>query len=386
VLLAAGVVGGIAGLFPAYSTGQSLASASYQLLPHVIDLVVWAAAAVLVLLGGSRVRVGGLLGAGLSAVTFGLFATDLANATAGHGGVGAGMVVTLGGWLACALGSVLALVASRDGRAADGTRGSDGAQGADGARRVLRRPRRSDIGAVTLLVLCAIGTAASFVPSWDSVTVAQPSTGATQTQISGNAFDAPGWVIFATMVTVVALVAMASAAALWRPARHGSALLAGAVVAMAGQAISALLQLSHLASPEASGLTPAQAQADGLTFSSGVTSIFWVYVVFVVATAISCAWLATAPNGAPGNPLPAHPGAPYPAGGYQAGSYPATPYPTGAGARDSSVPGDDAVAGAGERAADDAERGAAGEEHQADGEEHPADGEEHPADNEVSTP
>jgi hypothetical protein len=59
------------------------------------------------------------------------------------------------------------------------------------------------------------------------------------------------------------------------------------------------------------GFSAAQAQADGLTISSGVTSIFWVYVVFVIAMAISCAWLATAPNGAAGNPLPAYPGPAY---------------------------------------------------------------------------
>jgi hypothetical protein len=371
-LLAVGVLLGIVGLFPAYFTGQSLASASDQLVPHVMDLVAWTAAAAIVVIGGSRARIGGLLGTGLSAVTFGLFASDLATATAGHGGVGAGMVVTLGGWLACALGSVVALVASRAGQAADGARGAGGTWG------VLRRPRRSDIGPVTLLFLCAVGTAASFVPSWDSYTLAESSTGSAQTLTVGNAFDNPGWVIFADMATVVVLVAAAIAAGFWRPARHGSALLAGAIVALAGQAISALLQVSQPASPEMFGVSAAQAQADGLTISSGVTSIFWVYVVFVIAMAISCAWVASAPNGAADNPLPAYPGPAYPAGGYQAGSYPAPSYPAAAGTAASSEPGDDAATDSGEQAADDAERAAHGEEHQ-------ADDEEHRTDNEVST-
>jgi hypothetical protein len=350
-VLAFGVLLGIGGLFPSYFTGQSLASTSDQLVPHVMDLVVWAAAAVLVVLGGSRVRIGGLLGSGLSAVTFGLFASDLATATAGHGGVGA----------------------SRDGQAAEGT------PGADGTRGVLRRPRRSDIGPVTLLVLCAIGASASFVPSWDSYTLAEASTSSAQTVTVGNAFDNPGWVIFGDMATVVLLIAVAVAAALWRPARHGSTLLAGAIFAMAGQAISALLQVSQPASPAMFGVSAAQAQADGLKISSGVTSIFWVYVVFVIAMAISCSWLATAPNGAAGNPLPAYPGPNYPAGGYQAGSYPAPSYPAPSGTAASGEPGDDAVTDSGEQVVDDAERAADGEEHQAD------DG-EHRADNEVSTP
>ena len=194
-----------------------------------MDLVAWAAAAVLAVLGGSRARIGGLLGAGLSAVTFGLFASDLATGTAGHEGVGTGMVLTLGGWLACALGSALALMASRGSRAADDAR--DG-----GTAGMLRRPRRSDIGTVTLLVLCAIGASASFVPSWDSYTLTESSVGSAQTLTLGNAFDNPGWVIFADMATVALLIAVAIAAGLWRPARHGSALLAGAIVAMAGQA------------------------------------------------------------------------------------------------------------------------------------------------------
>src|SRR5260221_2992072 len=119
------------------------------------------------------------------------------------------MVVTLGGWLACALGSVAALVASRAGQAGQA---ADGARGAGGTWRVLRRPRRSDIGPVTLLYLCAVGTAASFVPSWDSYTLAQSSTGSAQTLTVGNAFSNPGWVIFADMATVVVLVAAAIAA------------------------------------------------------------------------------------------------------------------------------------------------------------------------------
>jgi hypothetical protein len=369
-VLAFGVLLGIGGLFPSYFTGQSLASTSDQLVPHVLDLVVWAAAAVLVPLGGSRVRIGGLLGSGLSAVTFGLFASDLATATAGHAGVGAGMVITLGGWLACALGSALALVvASRDGQAAGGTPGADGTRGA------LRRPLRSDIGPITLLVLCAVGAAASFLPSWDRVTVTQSSTGTAQTV----PFPNPGLVLAATIVTMVALIAVAVVAGLWRPARLGSALLAGAVIAMAGQAISAPLGLSRLASPSMFGISAAQAQSEGLTISSALTSIFWVYVVFVIAMAISAAWLATAPNGTVGNPLPAYPGPNYPASGYQAGSYPAPSYPAPSGTAASSEPADDAVTDGGDQVADDAERAADGEERQAD------DG-EHRADNEVSMP
>ena len=303
-LLAVGVVAGIAGLFPDYFTGQSLASASAQLVSHILYLVGWSAALALILTAGIRTRIGGLLGTGLSAVTFGLFAADLATGTSGHEGVGAGMVITLIGWLACAAGSALALRA----RPAGGT-----PAGSLPASKL----RKADAGPVALLALCAIGAAASFLPSWDSYTLTYG--GSPHTQTAGNAFHNPGTVIAADMAAVVALVAVAIVGALWRPTRHGAALVGGAVVAMAAQVVLALLQSSQATSPEMFGISAAQAQSIGLTISSGLTAIFWVYVVFVIALAISAAWLATAPSHptmfAP-PPVPPGPGPEYPVPGY----------------------------------------------------------------------
>ena len=110
-LLAVGVILGVAGLFPAYIGGSSLASHAYELIPHVIYLVTWTASAVLILLGGVRLRLGALLSLGLSAVTFGLFFADAGTAIAGAGNAaGAGLVLALLGWLACAAGSVAAFL------------------------------------------------------------------------------------------------------------------------------------------------------------------------------------------------------------------------------------------------------------------------------------
>jgi hypothetical protein len=333
-LLAWGIVAGIAGLFPAYFTGQSLASASDQLAPHVLYLVGWSAALALILMAGVRTRIGGLLGTGLSAVTFGLLAADLATGTSGHGGVGVGMLMSLIGWLGCAAGSALAL-RIRPAGASPGlhtavpyttvpytTVPHTTVQAAVG------RPRRADAGAVALLALCAIGAAASFTPSWDSYTLTRASSGTSSTITAGNAFQNPGTVIAADMATVIALVAVAVLAALWRPTRHGAALVGGAVVAMAAQAISAVIQASQSASPGLFGISPAQAQAAGLTISSGLTSIFWVYVVFVIALAISAAWLATAPSH-PLSPVPSNLDPGYPVPGYPVPGYPVSGYPVG---------------------------------------------------------
>ena len=323
-LLGAGVLLGIAGLFPDYFSGQSLAAATEQLVPHAAYLVTWAVAAALILVRGSGSRAGGaprvgaLLATGLTAVTFGLLVADLATGTASHAGVGAGMILTIIGWAACAAGSAAGL------RIRPGGRGD--APGGAPASVTMPKRSRADAGAIALLALCALGAAITFIPSWDSYTLTQASTSNSQTVTVGNAFDNPGWVIFGDVAVVVALVAVAIAAAAWRPARRGAALLAGAIVAMAAQAISALIQVSQPASPQIFGISAAQARANGLSVSSGVTSIFWVYALFVIALVISCAWLLTAPTHrtAPTQlTVPTPPTVPtHPAGGNPAGAYP----------------------------------------------------------------
>jgi hypothetical protein len=53
-LLAFGVICGVAGLFPSYLAGVSLAQEPALLVPHVIYLAAWSASALLILLGGAR--------------------------------------------------------------------------------------------------------------------------------------------------------------------------------------------------------------------------------------------------------------------------------------------------------------------------------------------
>ncbi len=111
VLLGVGVVLGVAGLFPGYLGSVSLADRSDQVLPHAIYLGVWTVSAVLVLLGGARLRIGALLSLGLSAVTFGLFFSDVGLAVSGTGASGGtGLVLSALGWGACTAGTVLAFL------------------------------------------------------------------------------------------------------------------------------------------------------------------------------------------------------------------------------------------------------------------------------------
>ena len=298
-LLAVGVGLGVAGLFPAYLGGSSLAQQADQLIPHAIYLAVWTASAALILAGGTRLRPGALLSLGMSVVTFGLFFADAGTAIARGGNTGgAGLVLALVGWLACAAGSVLAFLLR-----------PAGTPGAAGRVAPLGRPRRSELGPVALLVLAGLGAATAFAPAWDSFTL-RTAAGQSQSLTAGNAFSNPGIVIAGDVAVMVALAAVVIVAALWRPVRQGAVLLAGGVIPMAAQAISALVQAGGSPSPTQFGISPAQASQLGLTISSGVTPAFWVYCGFLVALAVSCAWMFFTPHQAlgSGRGVPAGPG------------------------------------------------------------------------------
>ena len=319
-LLVLGVVLGLAGLFPQYVGGQSLLSQSNQVVPHLCYVIAWAVSAGVIALSVSRprtARLGALFALGLSAVTFGLFLSDLGEVTSDGASLGSGLVVSLLGWLACTVGATLALVAScRDadpapaGLVGAGTGMPNtglpntgmpraGLYGVPAAPKPERgwptRPTRGHVGPLALLVLSGIGTAATFAPSWDSYTVTQATTGTTQTYTLGNAFSDPGVMIAGSVAVMVAVIAVAALAALWRPAKQGAWLLAGAIIPLAAQAIAALIQIRQPAY-NLFGLTQAQAKADGVTIAAEVTPIFWVYVVFVIALLVSCAWLMTTPG------------------------------------------------------------------------------------------
>jgi hypothetical protein len=273
-LLAAGVVCGIAGLFPAYLSGASLASDPSNLVPHVIYLATWLASGVLIMSGGTWRQMGALLGLGTSIVTFGYFLADLGTVISGSSPLSPGLAFGLISWLLCTAGAAVAAWPP----------------GLAGAPRwqLARRGRPAVTLAIT--VLLAAGAAVTFAPSWDSYTLRTASR-VIQTVTVGNIFSNPGAVITGNLAVMVALVAVAAAAALWQPARLGGALLAGALIPMVAQAISALIQVSQGASPAQFGISPGRAAQAGLTVTSGLTPAFWIYLVLVVALGGMCAWM-----------------------------------------------------------------------------------------------
>jgi hypothetical protein len=335
-LLVLGVVLGLAGLFPGYEGSRSLLAQGDLIVPHLCYVVAWAVSAGVIALGVARPGMAlrgalhaALFALGLSAVTFGLFLADLGEVVSGGATLGSGLVVSLLGWLTCTSGAALALrAASHDAAATEAATGPVPGSAAGPAGPVpwpqpqprprprfgLVRPGRGHAGPLALLVLAGIGTAAAFAPSWDSYRLAAASTGTTQTITAGNAFDNPGLVIAGNVAVMVAVIAVAALAVLCRPARHGALLLAGAIVPLAAQAVSALIQVSEPATAAMFGISSAEASAAGLTISSGVTAIFWVYCVFVIALLISCAWLFTTPEHPTMTGMPAGPWRPIPDG------------------------------------------------------------------------
>ncbi len=289
ILLITGVACGLAGLFPAYLSGTSLAQEPAELVPHVIYLAVWTASALLIASGGIRQRMGALLALGMSIVTFGFFFSDLGTVISGGAHLlGAGLVLGLAGWLVCTAGSVLAFRL----RSADAPRKLDGRQ-------------MTSVVTLTVATLAAVGAAVSFAPSWDSYTL-RTAAGLTNSLTAGNSFANPAPVIVGDVAVMVTLVAVVIAAALWRPVRLGALLLAGAAIPMAAQAISALVQVSEPVSATSFGISPAQAAQAGLRISAGLTPAFWIYCAFVVALLMAGAWMAMPQR--PVSRSPARPG------------------------------------------------------------------------------
>jgi hypothetical protein len=303
-----GVVLGIVGLFPSYVAGASLASQGSNLVAHVIYLAAWGLSVVLIALGGTRLRVGALFGAGVSAVTFGFFVADAGTPIAsGAHLMGAGLVLSFLGWLVCTAGVGLALRTRQPVTAGIAGNGVVPGRGLAGR---LGRMSGHDVVPMATFVLAALGAAIAFAPSWDKFTL-HTASGASQVITAGNTFANPGPVILGNVLVMVAIVAVVLAGATWRPWRLGAALAAGAIVPLVAQAVSAIVQIRGATSPLQFGVTPAQANQIGLTINAGLTPMFWVFCAFLATLIMLCVWLLLAQES------PAQvPASPYHAGAY----------------------------------------------------------------------
>jgi hypothetical protein len=284
-LLVIGVVFGAVGLFPSYWTGMTLISSAGELVPHLLYLIAWAVAAIGLLAGGSRARVGALLGLGTSAATLGLFVTDI-----GEPGVsaGAGLILACIGWVACTAGVVLALRGTWNPRAL-----------------LIRHASPSVLAGAALLGAVGIGVAVTYALSWNSLTFAT-AEGELQTLAQGNISSQGGVDIFGSVLVMAAVILVPVIAGLWRNIRVGAALLAGLMVPVVAQGISAVIETHDQTAQYASSL-----KSSGDTFISyGLTPSFWLYCLFGVALVVSCAWMLFSPPAVGADAVAAPPASP----------------------------------------------------------------------------
>ena len=152
------------------------------------------------------------------------------------------------------------------------------------------------------------GALVTWVPPWVQYTFTG-STGPHSEEFT-NAFDGT-WVDIAGSVGQMAMfVAMAAAAALWRPARFGAVLLTGGVAFLASQVVSGVAEVIQTPPLAALGI-PAGAR---MTLTVAGTPWLWAGAGVTAALVVVYGWLFTRsrPRPRPADPVtwtePAAPG------------------------------------------------------------------------------
>jgi hypothetical protein len=268
-----GLVLGVAGLFPRYLGGTSLNSQAEQLLPHIAYLLGWSLVAALLLVERRFALGAAGLGVGISLVTFGFFLTDVLTASATHGeGPGAGLYLSLAGWLACSVGSATALFVLRSAT----PRG---------------RPVAWGHPVVVAGGIGALGAAVAFALPWDSYTLTTATTGASQTTTAGDVFANPGAIIAGNVVTMALIVGVLLMAVAWRPTVVGVTILTGALVPLAAQVFATLAQ--PIPALSEFGITAAQAAEGEVSVTASYTGWFYLYCAFAAALVVLAGWIAS---------------------------------------------------------------------------------------------
>lgn len=277
-LLGGGVGVGVASFFPAYLNGASLGSQPAELVAHALPLAGWAVAVLLLVVGSERAgAIAGGLGLGVGVVGLGFNLADVGSAISGGRG-GSGLVLSVVEWILAAAGSTVAVLP------------------------LLLRPAREEAGRIRpnrrlagLAVAAGVGAAVLFAPPWDRYVVALTRIGRTTVITAGNAFANPAPVIAGNVLVMVGIVAGVLVALLVRHVRVGAALLAGVVLGLTGQIVSALVQWRAPVPASQFGLNPVSAAAAGFHVGSGFTGFFYGFCACVAVLAVAGVARATAP-------------------------------------------------------------------------------------------
>jgi hypothetical protein len=273
-VILAGVTIGTTGLFPSYFSGVSLASHVDQLLPHLVYLLGWAVAGIL-LLTPRLARVGAVGAVGLSVMSFSFFVTDVGTAVSSSAQSGGpGLYLSLVGWALCAGGSFAALVSTHDAT----------------SRNSLHLHERLLIPGLIVVV----GAAITFALPWDSYHLLAAATGQSESFTAGYAFSNPGAILIGELITMAAMVVLLGLALAWRPIVTGTALFVGAMVPLVAQLFSALLQPAP--SLAQFGVSAAVASQDQVHLSAGYTPWFYLYCAAIGLLVIAGGWMVAKVN------------------------------------------------------------------------------------------
>jgi hypothetical protein len=216
-------------MFPPYTggpTASSVVSSPDQTAVYICLEVGWAVAALLVLSRAS-VRGGAALGAGLGTVELGLLITDTALGLQVANGSAPGVWLALGG-LGAGLAGVLFAASSVTMVRANHLRS-------------LSLSTNVGLRAV-LTVLVAVVAVAAFWPNWAHYHLVS-TTGRTLDFYAGDAFKESAPIIAGALVSGLAIGIISILSAFWSPLDAGAWALAGAVVGLASQLISQLVQV-----------------------------------------------------------------------------------------------------------------------------------------------
>jgi hypothetical protein len=127
-----------------------------------------------------------------------------------------------------------------------------------------------------LVTLLALVVAGAFLPSWDHYVVYSATTRRALTFNLGNAFSGPWAVVAGNVLVALALVVVPVAAVRLRNRAVGAAAVAGALIVLASQFTSAVVQVDERVAPSLFGFTNAQVSQLGLLLTLKLTAWYTI--------------------------------------------------------------------------------------------------------------
>jgi hypothetical protein len=281
VLLLSSVALHVVAMTTTYYKGEpTLAAQSDQAALYSILAACWAIAFVSGLLGPKRIAVTAGFALGLAATELGFRVSDVGGALhLGAGTAGTGMWIMTIAWGAGAAGAVLLLVAAQD-RA----RASQG----DGSEPAGRYERTA--GWVAVVGLLGLATAGLFLPPWDHYQLTSTVTGVSRSVNLGNGLSGPWPIVLGNLIVAASIVILAIAGIVTRRRRRGAALVAGSLAVLAGQMVSAVIQVDQPVSPTSVGLSQGTITQLGVVIKVSLTGWFALDAIaaLVLLSAMMC--------------------------------------------------------------------------------------------------